>query len=173
MRSPRSSPGWLHSLVLPWWDSMLRKHSISPLDSLFSPPSCSLQSLVSFFAWLASHNAPTILTSRIFVRGMPFDIHIRGLPHEISQDIACHGTAPSSVSANEADWASLGYVVDQRMDPIQATADAERSMVGISGTYERLMEQALGIRLLRVSWEGVLIVTLGRAHPSWSGVPER
>jgi len=72
---------------------------------------------------------------------MPFDIHIRGLPHaKISRDIACHGTAPSSVSADEADRVSLGYMIDQRMDPIWDTADAERSIVHISGTYERPME---------------------------------
>ena len=135
-----------------------------------TPPNFSLQSLVSFFAWLAWHN--TLLTSRIFIRGMPFDIHIRGLPHEISRDIACHGTAPPSVSADEADWASLGCMIDQRMYPIWDTADAERSMIGISGTYKRPMEQAsrcVFVSRASVGGGGVLIVTLRRAHPSRPG----
>ena len=63
-----------------------------------------------------------------------------GLPYETSRDIAHPGTAPSSVSADEADWASLGYMIDQRMDPIWGTAEAERRMVDIAGTYKRPME---------------------------------
>jgi len=101
------------SLVLPWWDSILRQHSFSPLDSLSSSPGCSLQSLVSFFAWLIWHNV--LLTSRIFVRGAPFDIHIRGLPHRISRDTACSGTTHSLVSVDRTDRVSLGYMVDRWM----------------------------------------------------------
>ena len=78
--------------------------------------------------------------------------------------------APWSVSADEADWASLLVsMIDQRMDPVWDTADMEEN---ISGTYTRPMEQALRVHLLRVSWEGILIVTLRRAHPSRPGVPE-
>ena len=79
--------------------------------------------------------------------------------------------APWSVSADEADWASLLVsMIDQQMDPVWDTADMEKN---ISGTYKRPMEQALRVHLLRVSWEGILIVTLRRAHPSRSGVPEQ
>jgi len=114
MRSPRSSRR-LHSLVLPWWDSILRQHSISLLDLLSSPPNCFLQSLVSFFAWLAWHNP--LLTSRVFAWGMPFDIHIQGCRMR-SRDIACPGKSALSVSADGTDWVSPGCMVDQRMDPI-------------------------------------------------------
>jgi len=70
---------------------------------------------------------------------MPFDIHIQGC-HMRSRDIVCPGKTPSLVSADGTDRVSLGYMIGQRMDPIWDTADAERSMVGIAGTYERPVE---------------------------------
>jgi len=83
-------------------------------STLLAFPASQLFSLISRFVLCSV----SLLTSRIFVRGTSFDIHIQGLPHEISRDIACHGTAPSSVSTDGTGWVSLGYIMDQRMDLI-------------------------------------------------------
>ena len=53
------------------------------------------------------------------------------------RDIACPGTAHLLVSAGRTDFE---HAIDQRMDTIQDTADAERSMVGITRMYEGFVE---------------------------------
>ena len=46
-------------------------------------------------------------------------------------------TVPLLLSADGTDWVSPEYMIDQRANPIQDTADAKKSLVGIAGTYGR------------------------------------
>lgn len=77
-----------------------------------------------------------LLTSQIFVRGMLFTIHIRGLQYEISRRHLLKRRL-LFVLADGTDWVSPEYMIDQRTNPIQDTADAKKSLVGIAGTYGR------------------------------------
>ena len=39
--------------------------------------------------------------------------------------------------ADGTDWVSPEYMIDQRTNPIQDTANAKKSMISIAGTYGR------------------------------------
>ena len=67
------------------------------------------------------------------------------------------------VVADGADWVSSEYMIDQRTNPIQDTAAARKSLVGIAGTYGRKgpWSECLGAGL-----EGVSDRDFRCAHPS-------
>ena len=76
-----------------------------------------------------------LLTSRTFVRGTSSIIHVKGSPHGIL-GIPLAETVPSLL-ADGADWVSPEYMIDQRTNPTQDTANAKKSFVGIAATYGR------------------------------------
>ena len=52
------------------------------------------------------------------------------LPQEVLNDLNVY-------LADVADWVSPEYMIDQRTNPAQDTANAKKSLVGIAGTYGR------------------------------------
>jgi hypothetical protein len=107
-----------------------------------------------------------LLTPLVFVQGTTSDIHIQGSLCATSRcrSLNLH---PLSVLADGTDWVSPEYLIDQRTNPIQDTASAKKSLVGIAGTYGRKgpWSKCL-IRASCVSVGRFLIATVRRAHPS-------
>ena len=74
-----------------------------------------------------------LLTSQVLIRGTLFYIIARASLHGALR-ISLTQTV-SLLSADGADWVSPEYMIDQRTNPTQDTANAKKSFVGIAGTY--------------------------------------
>ena len=105
-----------------------------------------------------------LLTPRILVRGTTFNIHIQGLPHEVGTSFTEITT--SLVLGDVCDWVSPEYMIDQRTNPIQDTANAKKSLVGIAGTYGRKGPWSKCLVAVSGVSTVILIATVRCAHPS-------
>ena len=126
------------SFVLPWRDFTPELHRLlgCPLSLPLLQPSFHPSLRRTGIMFLKSTLVVfLLLTSRIFIRGTLFYIFVKAPLRGVLR-IWLTQTVPLLL-ADGADWVSPEYMIDQRTNPTQDTANAKKSFVGIAGTYGR------------------------------------